>query len=97
MSTGGKAAYKSTVKNMLGDTYFISRSECVYRGADILWWDLEAGSRCHFWRGTEEFRNRVRNRQQHWFTVDGPCVVRPQKSTKDQTTVDKKKYNLLKW
>ena len=88
-------AYKSNSKDLLVKTDFTTRRVYVQRGADISWWDWEAGSRCHFLRWPEEYRDPVRDGQQPWFTGDGTIFIRSQKKSKEQIISEMKKGKVL--
>jgi len=70
--------------------------ECVARFADSSWWEWGSGSRPHFWRWPEEYRERIRDGVPPWFKTRVPRWQVPQRAERDEIKREKMKAKLEK-
>lgn len=93
---GGKRRYRTTLHRLGKSKDFQAGKDCLTRGSDSSWWRWDAGSRCHFWRWPDEFREAVRDGQAHWLVSELPKFRRPQRKPVDEERLGKEAEKINK-
>jgi len=81
-----KSFYLQLNKNRQAKREWAAGRECVARVADSTWWEWTAGSRPHFWRWPEEYREAIWEGVAPWFRTRPPSWKVPQRHEKDEGT-----------